>query len=96
MSDKSIDDILNAPFCFWIGLPPCPKCRQNHGDKQCDTETDKLFRQLVEYSTRLATATELVKRAKEAVGCHICADTIKCKRHGDIVADLSAFLEGCR
>ena len=39
-SDAEMLELLNVPFCFWSGLPPCPKCKGNHGDPSCSAEED--------------------------------------------------------
>lgn len=33
--------------CFWFGLPPCPKCKRDHGDPKCAIEKDKEIRKLI-------------------------------------------------
>lgn len=51
MTDDETDEldeaILNAPCCFWFGLPPCPKCKGDHGDPKCTPEHDANLRALL-------------------------------------------------
>lgn len=41
---KWMEELLNQPYCFWTGLPPCPRCGTDHGDPEATPEWDKAIR----------------------------------------------------
>lgn len=48
MDDESgrmwLEELLNQPYCFWGGLPPCPNCGSSHGDPEATPEWDQELR----------------------------------------------------
>lgn len=55
-----LEQLLDRPFCFWTGLPPCPKCGSDHGDPKATPEWDKALRDW------LVAATDAANRNEEA------------------------------
>ena len=70
MTREELEAVLGKlPFCFWDGLPPCPKCGGDHGDFSATLEKDADYRgQLSEHDPdRCPTTGQL--------NCEICMGT---------------------
>lgn len=68
--DHPLRELLNAEFCFWSGLPPCPKCGGDHGDPACAPEVDAEYRSVF-HGTPCSSCGAGTTRADHEAECKI-------------------------
>lgn len=68
--DHPFREILNARCCFWFGLPPCPKCGEDHGDPACVPEIDAEYRSVF-HGTPCTSCGAGTARSDHEAGCTV-------------------------